>query len=187
MAYLEDLSLVYESIHQSKIHDQAYLDAIEKGDSEQAQEILDACAQACGFVKVWRAVRDGADHLTPRSGYQLSFSSSYHVADSYGGDANPKPFYINVKNVREFPEKPARYSSGNDFSKHGFDQAARSDVQVARQVYDCGPYASNERDPKKLWSYPSDIYATTDGKNARPGDLVIKDGDSIVPPSRRFQ
>ena len=186
MAYLEDLSLVYESIHQPKIHDQAYLDAIEKGDSEQAQEILHACAQACGFVKVWRAVRDGVDHLVPRDGYQLSFSSSYHVADSYGGEVAPKPFYIDVKNVREFPTTKARYGSGNDFSKMGFDRAVGSDVLVVRQVHDCGPSASYERDPKSLCTYASDIYATTNGKNARSGELVVKDGDTVMPPSRRF-
>ena len=154
---------------------------------DRLQKMVDQAALANGYVEVFRAVRSqNADYLEPRPGYQVSFSTRKHVADSYGEKpSDTKRFFINDSKAKEFPV-------GNYFSKVGFDQAAnrQGGLIVARGVYDSGPYASTERDPEMLYSYSSDIYAIS--KHARDvvrsADAVVKgDSGNVIPLSRRFQ
>ncbi|MEI6420965.1 MAG: hypothetical protein WCP55_02030 [Lentisphaerota bacterium] len=150
---------------------------------------LEKAANAKGYVKVYRGVRGDCNPLEPRKGYQISFSSKKEVADSYLDDIrdDAQEFFILDKGAREFPTRKDR-DGYNTFSKCGFDNSVGSDVLVARQVYDVGPFASHERDPKSLFSYPSDIYATTNyRKNIKTADYpTYDDDDNEIPLEKRF-
>jgi len=166
-----------------------------KGDKSVEKELrkmVEETAKSNGYVLVWRASRYGKPHLDPREGYQLTFSSRKEVADSYAEnpDTDTKAFYILDKNAREFPVRKVSIQGKdyNEFSKTGFDNSVWGDVLVARQVFDIGPRASIERDPKMLFSYPSDIYATkSKEKNVKLVDLITNnDKNEIIPLSKRF-
>ena len=105
----------------------------------------------------------------PRPGYATFASTSPYVASSY---ANPElgygergaitPMFVLANQVVEFPVTVDRYGS-RKFDKFEFDRRARAlgpgQVLVAKNVYDYGPRASVTTDPKRLYSYGSDIYA----------------------------
>ena len=179
---MNDEQLIWES-YESNSLDKNYSHAYKTNDTESAEKMLNDYAKKAGYVEVFRASRGGASHLTPRNNYQLSFSTRKEVADSYGRkDEDTKRFFIKEKNAKEFPSK------NGDFSKSGFDRAAQNGgIIVVRNVYDIGPWASDERDPEMLYSYPSDIYATIDGslvKSAEP--FLFDDNRNLIPLSQRF-
>jgi len=174
--------------------DAEYMAAVESGDVAKQQAMVDAAAKAAGYVKVWRGVKGDAPHLEPREyakgkKYPMAFSSSKHVAESYIDDINKEAtqFYILDKGAIEFPVRVHR-DGYRDFSKMGFDEAGNNNVLVARQVYDAGPWASNERDPDRLWSYASDIYSTLKKEgNIKSADPVTRDEQgNVIPLSQRF-
>lgn len=169
--------------------DKLYLQLAEdpNRNKDKLQKMVDQAALSNGYVEVFRAVRrQNVDYLEPRPGYQVSFSTRKHVADSYGEEpSHTKRFFIDDSKAKEFPV-------GDYFSKVGFDQAAnrQGGLIVARGVYDSGPYASTERDPEMLYSYPSDIYAIS--KHAkdvvRSADVIVTDDSgNVIPLSRRFE
>jgi hypothetical protein len=108
----------------------------------------------------------------PREGYATFASTSPYVSSSY---ATPElgasevgvlvPLYVKANKLIEFPV------SNGKFDKFAFDRRAQAlppgTVLVARQVYDMGPRASLKTDPKKLYSYPSDIYAWNKGTSVK--------------------
>lgn len=164
--------------------DAEYMAAVEAGDTATAQRMVDEAAKRAGFIEVFRAVRGGASKTTPRPGYQVTFTTSKQVADSYGQeDSDTFKIFINPSKAKEFP------SRNGDFSKTGFDSAVRSGgLFVAKQVYDTGPFASKKRDPGMGFSYPSDIYATTDAASvtASSDPITRDDAGNVIPLSARF-
>ena len=119
-------------------------------------------------ARVWRAVRgSGFDPRTPRPGYGFtSYTTSQHVANTFTETDVAKPFTIAAKRVIEFPVRKSKISAGNDFDKFAFDRAAANlkpgEALVARQVYDRGAWGTKARDPQRLSTYPSDIFAVKD-------------------------
>jgi len=141
-----------------------------------------------------------------RPNYATFASTSPYVASSYAAQGGHKgmegevgavvPMHIKAKMLHEFPVTVDKRGH-RDFDMFAFDRHARTlapgHALVARQVYDIGPRASNETDPKKLWSYPSDIYAWNKGTEVKsafdkasggsiksipdePGSTPIKEG-----------
>ena len=112
-----------------------------------------------------------------RPGYAAFGSDSPYVANSYG---NPDiewnetgavtPLYIKADKLVEFPVTEDRYGTRR-FDKFEFDRRAKmlrpGEVLVARQVIDIGPRAKASVDPKKLYSYYSDIYAWGAGTSVK--------------------
>jgi DNA topoisomerase I len=107
----------------------------------------------------------------PREGYAVFASTSPYVSSSYANpDGDPYivgavvPLYIKADRLIEFPV-------GRHFDKFAFDRMAQrlnpGEVLVARGVYDIGPRASSKLDPKKLYSYSSDIYAWGRGTSVK--------------------
>jgi len=162
-----------------------YMEAVTSGDMETAQKMVDDAAKAAGYVKVFRASRNGAPHLIPRKGYQLTFSTRKQVADSYGEvEQDTKAFYILDSEARDFP-----VDKNGWFSKFDFDDAVKSGLlYVARQGYDPGPLSSMKRDPEALYSYPSDIYGTIHPEDhVKLSDPVTYDDQkNPIPLSKRF-
>ncbi len=117
---------------------------------------------------------DGFLNASPREGYAVFASTSPYVSASY---ANPEielsqnsvgaiaPVYVKADKLIEFPVQERNGS--RQFDKFAFDKAAQrlkaGEVLVARQVYDYGPRANVKVDPKRLYSYASDIYAWNKG------------------------
>jgi hypothetical protein len=164
--------------------DKEYMMAVKAGDREAQQRLVDEAAKKAGLVEVFRAVRGQTEKITPREGYQVTFTTRKEVADSYGEtDADTSRYFIDPRSAQEFPSK------NGDFSKTGFDKKVQSgNLIVARAVYDNGPFASLERDPKMMFSYPSDIYATIDASVlVKSSDPVIYDNSGkVIPLSQRF-
>lgn len=120
---------------------------------------------------------DGMLNAEPRPGYAVFASSSPHVAASY---ANPDllegevgalvPIYVKANDLVEFPVRIDKWGH-RQFSKTGFDEAARrllpGQVLVARKVYDIGPRAREDIDPKRLYSYGHDLYAFGQGTSVK--------------------
>lgn len=108
-----------------------------------------------------------------REGYASFGSNSPYVAASYAGPSRDEapaqnviaPYYINAKKLIEFPVKNYR------FDKFEFDRRAKTlapgEVLVARGGQDTGPRANMDIDPKRLYSYSSDIYAWGPGTEVK--------------------
>jgi hypothetical protein len=170
------------------VNDDEYLKAVEaaikSGNKETVQKMVDEAAKDAGLVEVFRAVRNNAPKLVTRNGYILSFSTRKEVADSYGKtDEDTTRYFLNPS--KAFPLQKI----GTDYSKIGFDrEVLEKGFVVAKGMYDTGPYASLERDPKSLFSYSSDIYGLINPskiiKSADP--VTYDDSGNIIPLSSRF-
>lgn len=122
-----------------------------------------------------------------RPGYATFASTSPHVAGSYANTHEDNeetvggivPLHINVHTLHEFPVTTER-NGARKFDKFAFDKHAKTlepgHALVARQVYDQGPRASMKTDPKMLYSYPSDIYAWTNGTETKSALSKAKGG-----------
>jgi hypothetical protein len=176
------LKFLYESVN-----DDEYLAAVEAGDIETAQRLVDEAAMAAGLVEVFRAVRNNAPKLVPKSRYQLSFSTRKEVADSYGQkDEDTTRYFIDPSTAFPLEKEGIQYP---DYNKMSFDRMVQDKgFVVAKGMYDIGPYASYERDPKGLFSYKSDIYGLLNPlkiiKSADP--VTYDDSGNIIPLSQRF-
>lgn len=132
-------------------------------------------------IYVWRGVAGSVEDVRqPRADYGFTtYSSSKPVADSYSSK-EALPFTLQGKKVIEFPTKPTK-GKGNEFDKFAFDKRAKQladdEVLVARNVYDPGPRGNLAKDPERLFTYPSDIYAV------RNPNLVFS-GHSEIPTPR---
>jgi hypothetical protein len=179
----------YQQFLESINNDEAYLRLAENPErnKEELQKMVDSAAKAAGLVEVFRAVRNDAPKLVPRSGYQLSFSTRKEVADSYGKrDEDTTRYFIDPSKAFPLQKVGIKYP---DYSKAGFDRAVQEKgFIVAKGMYDTGPYASLERDPKRLFSYKSDIYGLINPskiiKSADP--VTYSDNGQVIPLSSRF-
>lgn len=144
-------------------------------DEEGSAKLPDEEEKQPTGIKVWRGTRSGNPTVRPpREGYINTYSTSKDLANTYAGETNEaQPFTIKGKKIIEFPVTKSKYGSGNEFSKFDFDRRARQlgsdEVLVARQVVDSGPRGLAVRDPKYLWSYPSDIYAVNNHELVEAG------------------
>jgi hypothetical protein len=154
---------------------------------EELQRMVDAAAKEAGLVEVFRAVRGNKPKLEPRSGYQLSFSTRKEVADSYGkNDEDTTRYFLNPSEAFPLEKEGIQYP---DYNKMSFDRMVQyKGFVVAKGMYDIGPCASYERDPKGLFSYKSDIYGLLNPskiiKSADP--VTYDDSGNIIPLSQRF-
>lgn len=128
----------------------------------------------------FRELSAGFLNAEPNDGYAVFASDSPYVASSYANaDTEDRldqetvgavvPVFVKADSLKEFPVREVNGSRRLDF--FGFDEAARrlrpGEVLVARKVYDIGPRASVKADPKKLYSYASDIYAWGRGTSVK--------------------
>ena len=127
----------------------------------------------------------------PRDNYAVFGSTSPYVANSYGTPNYAEvleqdetgaiiPVYVKANKLIEFPV--TIYKSGwRTFDKFEFDRRALAlnpgEVLVVRQVIDIGPTANAKIDPKKLYSYPSDIFAWGKGTSTKSAIGNVGDFD----------
>jgi hypothetical protein len=169
--------------------DEEYLRLAQEPDDnvDELQKMVDVTAIESGFVEVFRAVRNNAPKLKVRDRYQLSFSTRKEVADSYGQkDEDTTRYFIDPSKAFPLEKEGIKYPEYNKFS---FDRMVQEKgFVVARGMYDTGPYASLERDPKRLFSYKSDIYGLINpSKIIKSADPVTYDDEgNIIPLSKRF-
>lgn len=149
--------------------------------------MVNNAARDVGLVEVFRAVRNNAPKLVPKSRYQLSFSTKKEVADSYGQkDEDTTRYFIDPSTAFPLEKEGIKYP---DYNKMSFDRMVQDKgFVVAKGMYDAGPYASLERDPKSLFFYASDIYGLINPskiiKSADP--ITYDDSGNIIPLSSRF-
>lgn len=143
-------------------------DVRDDGSSEESDRI----AKENGLVKVYRSTTSGGRTLSPRDGYQLSFSTRREVAMSYANDGKTvEVFYVNP---RHFEEQTGRYGKGG-WSKTDFDKRVSVDLVPSRVmgVDDAGPRWNEGHDPDKMFTHESDIYGThTNAMINTPEDVL---------------
>ena len=143
------------------------------GDSK----VVDAEGRPLVIYRGINTNNEAALNAEAREGYAAFGSSSPYVANSYanpdvtfGGEGSVMPLYIKADKLIEFPVRVDSYGS-RKFDMFEFDRRAQSlppgEVLVARQVIDIGPRANVGVDPKKLYSYYSDIYAWNRGTSVK--------------------
>jgi hypothetical protein len=196
--------------------DAAYLDAVQKGDTQAAQRMVDEAAKAAGYTlgPLWHGTGDEFTEFEPGRAGASYFTADKEYARGYG--SNLRSFYLRADDkVADLsdPESPQYKELVRAFNEAG---GWAADEDLFREMQELDPARKSPRfDPKKdltweIFDYPAadagaelisqgfrvfklqeregiDSYAVLDPDRIKLADPITRDdAGNVIPLSQRF-
>jgi hypothetical protein len=181
-----------ERMQRALENDAAYLKAVESGDNETAQRMVDAAAKAAGYTigPVYHGSSENAgefNEFAPKNSKFLGanfFTPDYEIGVKFAnryGDSNrePRKFYLKLENplIDKIPSREGRDATG-------YDQASEA-KQLGHDSFILSPIGERIAGGKLKYSKQ---YGVFDSNNIKSADPITRDNaGNVIPLSERFK